>query len=106
MYFLVTIIETAQKSTATFDKILKLQQEASQQIQSLGNRAKDAQVVLNHLYKHPLVDAQKVKALTSKSIPSAYTLIEALEKAGILVESTGNKRGKQYVFQRYIDLFK
>ncbi len=105
-FFLVGIIETAKQSIYTFDQILKLQQEVSQQIQTLGNRAKDAQVILNHLYKHPLVDAPKVKALTDRSLPSVYSLIEDLERVEILVEQTGNKRGKQYAFQRYIELFK
>lgn len=105
-FFLVGVIETAKQSISTFDRILKLQQEIDEKIQALGSRSKNAQIVIKQLYQHPIIGAQKVKQITALSFPSVYKLIEELERLGILVELTGGKRGKVYLFQDYVDLFK
>lgn len=105
-FFLVGIIETAKDSIKTFDNIMKLQKEVDEKIQSLGARASNARAVVNRLYLRPLINVQNVSDLTGLSLPSAYKLVEELENLGILKEITGAKRGKQYCFDEYIELFK
>ncbi|MCW0484997.1 Fic family protein [Gaoshiqia sediminis] len=105
-FFLVGVIETAKKSIETFDGILKLQKEVDAKLQSLGARSNNAQVILEHLYQHPLIDATKAKEITKLSHPSVYKLLEELERLSILKEMTGGKRGRQYLFVDYVRLFK
>lgn len=105
-FFLVGVIETAKSSINTFDSILKLQKEVEMKIQTLGSRSHNAQIILNHLYQRPIIDAQTVKELTNLSSPSVYKLIDELEKLEILNEITGAKRGKIYLFRNYTKLFK
>lgn len=105
-FFLVGIIETAKNSIAAFDNILKLQQDVEKRIQSLGSRTANAQKVVHYLYQRPMIDAAKVGEVTGVSPASAYKLIVDLEKLGILKEITGGKRGKQYIFDAYLKLFK
>jgi Fic family protein len=105
-FFLVGVIETAKKSIATFDSILKLQKEIDFKLQTLGSRASNARLIINHLYQHPVIDAQKGREVTELSLPSVYKLIEELERLEILVELTGGKRGKLYLFRDYVNLFK
>jgi len=105
-FFLVGIIETAKNGIQTFDNILKLQKQVEAQIQTLGSRASNAQKVLNYLYQQPLVDAAKIGAIAEISPASAYKLIVDLEQFGILKEITGGKRGKQYLFDSYVQLFR
>jgi Fic family protein len=104
-FFLVGVIETAKSSITTFDHILKLQKNVEIKLQKLGSRSTNAHVIMNYLYQHPSIDAQKAKELTKLSSPSAYKLIDELEGLGIIEEVTGAKRGKQYLFREYIDLF-
>lgn len=105
-FFLVGVIETAKNGINTFDSILKLQKEVEVKLQTLGSRSRNAQLILNHLYQRPIIDALKVKELTGLSSPSVYKLIEDLEKLEILAEITGAKRGKIYLFKEYTKLFK
>jgi len=105
-FFLVGVIETSKNGINTFDGILKLQKEVEVKLQTLGSRSNNAQLILNHLYQKPIVDAQKVKELTGLSSPSVYKLIAELEKLEILTEITGAKRGKIYLFREYTKLFK
>lgn len=105
-FFLVGVIETAKSSITTFDNILKLQKQVEAQIQTLGSRTANAQKVLHYLYQRPMVDAAKVCKVADISSASAYRLIADLEQFGILKEITGGKRGKMYVFDAYLKLFK
>lgn len=105
-FFLVGVIETAKSSVSTFDSILKLQKEVETKIQTLGSRSNNAQLILNHLFQRPIIDARKAKKLTNLSSPSVYKLIDDLENLEILTEITGAKRGKIYLFREYTKLFK
>ena len=105
-FFLVGVIETAKSSTATFDNILKLQKKVESQLQTLGSRAENAQKVMHKLYQRPVINAARVGKAAGVSPASAYKLIADLEKLGILKEITGGKRGKLYVFNTYLKLFK
>ncbi|MCE5347109.1 MAG: Fic family protein [Bacteroidales bacterium] len=105
-FFLVGIIETANKCITTFDSILQLQKEVDLDIQKLGSRAANAQKIVNYLYQRPLINAEKVVEITGISYPSAYKIIDDLEKSGILREITGGRRKRKYLFKKYTDLFK
>ncbi len=104
-FFVVGIIETAEKSIQTFDQILKLQKSVEIKIQTLGSRAHNAQTIINYLYQNPIINAQELKSITGLSNPSIYKLIEDLEKLNILREITGSKRGRLFKFKEYMDLF-
>jgi Fic family protein len=104
-FFLVGVIETANKGIQTFDSILQLQKQVDLDIQKLGSRAANAQKITNYLYQRPLINAEKIVEVASISYPSAYKLIEDLEKLEILKEITGGQRSREYIFEKYIDLF-
>lgn len=105
-FFLKGIIETAKSGVETFDKILQLQREVSEQLKTLGGRSVNAQKVVDELYKNPITNAEHVKQVTELTKPSVYTLIGELEKLGILKEITGAKRGRVYTFDQYLNLFR
>ncbi|MBC8755361.1 Fic family protein [Kordia sp. YSTF-M3] len=104
-FFLVGVIETAKSSIETFDKILKLQKEVDEKLQKLGSRTNNGRAIMNHMYQHPIIDAQKVQKIIDSSMPTVYKLISELETLNILQEFTGAKRGKQYWFPEYIKIF-
>jgi len=105
-FFLVGIIETSKNGVKTFDGILKLQKEVEEKIKSLGSRSNNARLVINYLFQRPVIEAQSVQKITGLSLPSVYKLIKELEDMEILKEVTGGKRGKLYVFNEYLKLFK
>jgi Fic family protein len=105
-FFLVGIIETSKKGISTFDSILQLQKDTDLKIQKLGSRAAKAQKIANYLYQRPMINAEKVSEIANISAPSAYKLIVDLEKLEILKEITGGQRGRVYVFDKYLKMFK
>lgn len=104
-FFLTGIIQTAEKSVATFDKILQLEKSYEISIQQMKGRSAKALKLLNELYKNPIIDANGVISILEVTPASAYTLLTEMEKCGILKEITGSKRGKRYVLHEYISLF-
>lgn len=105
-FFLTGIYESAKKGISTFDGILQLQRSLDTKLKSFGSKESDARKVLDSLYRRPITEVKKVAAIIGKSQVSAYKLIAELEKAGVIFEITGGSRGKVYVFQEYLDLFK
>ena len=105
-FFLIGIIETAKNGISTFDNILQLQKRVDLKLQSLRSRSANAQKVVAYLYQRPLIDAEKISQVTSLSLPSSYSLIEALEKINILKEVTGGQRGRMYIFEEYLNIFR
>jgi hypothetical protein len=53
-----------------------------------------------------VINAEKVSKISGLSMPSSYKLIEAMEKIDILKEVTGGQRGRMYVFEDYLKLFR
>ena len=104
-FFLVGVVETAKKSISTFDNILKLQKNVENKLQTLGSRSKNAQTLVNNLFHRPIIGAQKTKELVNLSLPSVYKLLDKMEELEIIEEITGAKRGKLYLFKKYIELF-
>ena len=104
-FFLAGVIETAKSSIATFDQILKLQQQVEDRTQKLGSRTRNANIIVKHLYQHPIIDAPKAKELTGLSLPSVYKLLSTLEELTIIQEMTGAKRGRVFFFKEYVNLF-
>ena len=70
-----------------------------------GSRSANGMKLLNALYENPITDARKVSKLLVISPQSAYSLIENMEKRGLLYEFTHNKRGKRYMLHKYLQLF-
>ena len=105
-FFLTGVIETARKASATLDEVMRLRQKLEgEQLLTLGVKAAKARILLDHLYRHPIVDGAEVAAITGYSLPTAYKLIESFQRLGILSEMTGFQRNRKFLFGPYVELF-
>ena len=105
-FFLTGVIETAKKSIATFQHIIKLRNEIElNKLITLGRKQADAKRFINELYKQPILDGMQVAELLKIHPSTANRLITDFESLGILKELTGYKRNRIYSFDSYIKLF-
>jgi len=104
-FFLSGIAETARKGRDVFGQILQLRTEVEQAVLGLGKRSATARESLKLLYRNPMVKAVDFERALQISTPTANALIKDLQRLGILVEVTGQQRGRIYVFDRYLKLF-
>lgn len=104
-FFLNGIAETATKGRDVFRQVLALRREVEARVLGLGRRAQLAHHALSSLYRKPIVSAQDFEQVLEISTPTANALIRELERLGILIEVTGQRRGRIYAFDRYLKLF-
>jgi Fic family protein len=104
-FFLTGVEETAKKGVKTLDAVMQLKNSVEKQIDKLGKRGADARILLDCLYKKPIVSAMETITLINKTPQTAYNLIADLEKIEILKEITGAQRNKLYSFEPYMKLF-
>jgi Fic family protein len=61
---------------------------------------------MRHLYAQPVVDIEAVTRLLSTSTNTASALIADLVTQGVLVEMTGQRRNRFFLFHDYLHLFR
>lgn len=105
-FFLDGVTETAKTGVETFNAILQLKQHWETEIASWKPRSAHGSKLFTHLFTHPWVNAASVSHVCSISAGTAYSLLERFVDCGILREITGAKRGKLYIFDPYLALFR
>ena len=105
-FFLVGVIETADKATNGLREILRLKQDClEQRIPGIGRRTTAAPRLLEYLFQQPIVSADMIATAVGQTHASAYKLISDFERIGILREITGSKWGRIYRFDEYFKVF-
>ena len=107
VFFLECVTEAAQDASSTARSILALRERHRDAIiHAMGARAGKALAVLETLYRDPLTDVSKVTALLGVSFANANTIVGDMERLGILVERTGQRRNRTFAYDGYLALFR
>jgi Fic family protein len=105
-YFLVGVAETAENATQTLSNVLELKARIETNINTnFGKRTNSAAILLQNLFKKPVIHVNQVKAITGSTYKTANDLVTEFVNAGILKEMTGQSRNRVFVFDKYIKLF-
>lgn len=105
-FFLVGVIETTGKSITTLTAVSELKARIETHIlPQMGRRARNAGILLNHLFQYPVVtvsDVQRVLGLTPKS---ANDMVSGFVEHSILVPMNERRRNRMFVFKEYVQMF-
>jgi len=105
-YFLVGVAETAEMATQTLSNVLELKARLETIINAnFGKRANNASILLQYLFKKPVIHVNQVKDVTNSTYKTANDLVAGFVNAGILKEMTGQSRNRIFIFDEYIKLF-
>jgi Fic family protein len=105
-YFLVGVAETAENAIQTLSLVLELKARLESNINiNFGKRATNASILLQYLFKKPLVHVNQEKEITNSTYKTANDLVTEFVNAGILKEMTGQSRNRVFVFDEYWKLF-
>ena len=104
-FLLTAIRETAIKGKETFEAILSLRSEVEKSIMALGKKVENAHLLLDHLYRRPLVTPNEVAQMLNITHQTASSLIRNFEELNILGKWEKIGRNQSYVFPRYLLLF-
>ena len=105
-FFLSGIVQTAEISAATLRNIIGLKARIEKEtILGMGKRSKQALVLFHHLFRKPVVTIKDVQKITDLSPKAANDLVQAFMEHAILVENTGYRRNRVFMFQEYMRMF-
>jgi Fic family protein len=107
VFFLHGIEETARASAGVFRAILALKAEIEADVlpRFSARRQDKAQALMRHLYGQPVIEVKSVAKVIDATTNTASALINDLVTYGVLVEVTGGRRNRLFVFHNYVKLF-
>lgn len=103
-FFLEGVIEVAESTTLTTQRVVAMVEGDRQKIHSFGGGAATAPRVHDLATRSVVIGAGSAAHRLDLTGPPIYAAIERLEKAGILREATGRQRGKLYVHNEYLTI--
>jgi Fic family protein len=103
-FFLEGVIEVAESTTQTTQRLVAMIESDRQAIHSFGRGAATAHRVHDVAVRFVVIGASSVAERLELTTPPVYAAINRLEKAGILHEATGRQRGKLYVYEQYLSI--
>lgn len=100
-FFLRGVAEVSASATNTARAILKLREDSRQKVahSALAGR------LLDFLFERPVITVRATEEQLGCSYVTASTVIDQLESAGLLRETTGQKRNRLYRYEPYLALF-
>lgn len=101
-FFLEGVIEVAESTTQTTQRIVAMVERDRQKIHSFGRAAATAHRVHDLATSSVVIGASFAIDRLGLTGPPVYAAIDRLEKVGILREATGRQRGKLYVYNEYL----
>jgi len=101
-FFLVGVQETSDQAAETAKSILKLFEADRLAIEGLGRPAGSALQVHQYVQTKPLISVAEAKTPMAISAPTIRKSIDHLVDLGILVEMTGKRRDRIFVYDKYV----
>ena len=107
VFFLHGVLETANNSVAVFKEVLQIKNQLDQEVlpRFSARRQDNVQALMQHLYQMPIINIARVAEVLDIEKNTAGALVTDLVKFGVLVELTGKKRYRMFMFEKYLDAF-
>lgn len=106
-FFLEGVACVSEEAIETAKKITVLREKDMQTVYALGRSGKIGLLLLQSLFRLPIVTVKKVEEFTGLSRPNANKLVDRFVQARILEQIDKKKEyGRSFVYKKYFDLFK
>jgi Fic family protein len=102
-YFLDGVATIAEEAVSSARELFGLVAEHRARVLEHAGTSVAAVRLFELLPRHPIVSVGYAIEQLGVSKPTAGRAVEALERAGVLVELTGKKRDRSWAYQSYMD---
>ena len=103
-FFLQGVRDTANQAARMAGKIDRLFQADKEKIECFGRGATSALLVYRYAQVNPLFSIRNAAREAKVSFPTASAAVIRMTEAGILRESSGKRRDRLFLYERYLDL--
>lgn len=102
-FFVGGVTAIAEEAIACARELFALVAADRARVLSLAEMSVTALRLFELLPRHPIVSVASVMKLLATTKPTSGRSIELLVSAGVLVETTGKKRGRSFMYQAYLE---
>jgi Fic family protein len=103
-FFLEGAMLTANAAVDTALRLLKLFREDEARLKSGKRSHQSMQKVFDAMRSRPISNIRQLTARTGLSFATVAKTVDALVSIGLLRELTGNRRGRVFAYQRYVEI--
>ena len=104
-FFLRGVLEVAEEATTTAQAIVSMREEQLKLVgKHFGRGAQKALLLLEGLYFRPHLSVAATASITGLTFPNANTLVAQFVELGLLIEVTGRRRDRRFMFGPYVDI--
>ncbi|MCX6567335.1 MAG: Fic family protein [Candidatus Aminicenantes bacterium] len=103
-FFTEGVYEISKEASAAAGRLAAIGAEDRRKLESLGRMSSSALRLHQALQRRPLESIPSLSRECNLSVPAVTRAIESLQKAGIIKEITGKKRGRLFLYVRYMDV--
>ena len=103
-FFLTGIREASKQAAETAREILKMIADDRKRIESLRRPAASALEVYQHMCRAPIISIPTLSRKLGLTAPTVAKSLEHMIRLGILREGTGRRRGRLFVYEKYVEV--
>lgn len=104
-FFLRGVYEVSISATNVARQIMEMREQHRQLISTKITSAANAHKLLDHMFEKPTFSINQAKEAMGCAFATASSVVERLEKMGLLREITGQERNRLYQYQPYVSVF-
>ncbi len=105
-FFVDGVREMAEGAVATARRLNDMVEEDRRRIRDLGRKASSALRIHEVLQGRPIAHIPFLSNKTKISTPTVTSVLDALQKIGIVKEITGRKRNRLYTYEKCLDILR
>jgi Fic family protein len=103
-FFLEGVAETAESAVGTANRLIRLFQDDSARIETIGRRAANALRVFNALRERPVATIPDLARRTGLTYSTTSTMVGKLAELGTVREVTGRRRDRVFAYDQYVQI--
>lgn len=105
-FFADAVLASATSAATSAKRLLELAAEDGARIERLGRAAGSALAIHRALQRQPIATAASLAAATGLTPATVNKSLVHLERAGVVTERTGRRRGRVFGYERYVAILK
>ena len=105
-FFVEGVREMAEGAVTTARRLNDAAEEDRKKIRDFGRKASSALRIHGVLQGRPIANIPFLSSRTKISPPTVTSVLEALQKVGIVKEVTGRKRNRLYAYEKFLDILR
>ncbi|MFN3194023.1 MAG: Fic family protein [Aureliella sp.] len=104
LFFFECVIDAARNGTQAAERMFQLIHTDRRRLLDSSDATLHSIRLFESLPQHPIITTQMVVDLLATTKPTAAKAIEALEKTGVISETSGKKRDRVYAYTEYLSV--